>query len=602
MVDHEYRYRAGQFQLRNAHWLDDCCEPLLENQPHVVGLSTLADTLPTVLLMGRRLKEMAPEVTVVLGGPGTFGAFPGLLSEFADAADFVCQGEGELALAELVTALADGTDPYRVSGLWSWRDGALNHRGGQLPTNLDLIPMPAYQAVPMEDYLRMASPRIFDMHIGSGCTYACKFCMTSTFWDRDFRAKSPEVVLRELDWLHERYGITRVNFLHDNFANKRRYLENFVEYFTEHNTRYEWGCAVRPDNVTAEIVGRMREAGCFNIFCGTDAGSEKILRQMQKMPNSRRIYQFFAACRDIGMPFETNTIVGYPNEAPEDLEASLEVILDAVAYGATSSDLSVLQPLPGAEVTADYLDHLEPLSTQVLGTFLPPEVTTLVTENLTRFPGFAFIRKDNRDYPYYAGILRLARFFTRRYYFFLRFLKQVCGLRYVDAFERLLGTVSTDVAAALPALLTDLPEPRRRAAQALWEYERALDALRPGDVLAELDNVYLDPTSRAERPGHVALELPVDITRIIEDPARLVLPETALVPTAYLIHGSRRGELTTLRLLPWHRTLLAHLQEYGDIDVAATAAGLAAATGASEETAMERVTEVVAQIRTALAA
>ena len=41
----------------------------------------------------------------------------------------------------------------------------------------------------------MAAPRIFDVYLGSGCTYKCKFCVTSTFWERDFRSKSPQAAL-----------------------------------------------------------------------------------------------------------------------------------------------------------------------------------------------------------------------------------------------------------------------------------------------------------------------------------------------------------------------------------------------------------------------
>ena len=132
--------------------------------------------------------------------------------------------------------------------------------------------MPAYDAVPVPEYLEMAAPRIFDVYLGSGCTYKCKFCVTSTFWERDFRSKSPHIALAELRHLHDTYGITKFNFLHDNFANKRRYLEGFITYFAEHNPGFQWGCAVRPDNVRLDDLKRMREAGCFSVFCRNRRG------------------------------------------------------------------------------------------------------------------------------------------------------------------------------------------------------------------------------------------------------------------------------------------------------------------------------------------
>jgi radical SAM superfamily enzyme YgiQ (UPF0313 family) len=596
IIDNEFGYRTGRLAtIDGPRWLDEAVAPILASKPQVVGMTVLADTLPTALLMGRRIKQEAPGTAVVLGGPGTFGSFPKLLAGYADAVDFVCQAEGELALVDLVEAVAEGGDPHAVRGFWSLRDGAPHNGGPALPTDLDHIPMPAYDALPIDEYLELSSPRIFDMHIGSGCTYSCKFCMTSTFWNRDFRVKSPEVVLRELDSLHERYGITRVNFLHDNFANKRVYLEGFIDYFTEHNTRYEWGCAVRPDNVTESLLRRMREAGCFSVFCGTDAGSEKILRSMAKMPGSKRIYQFFEGCLTTGMTFETNTIIGYPDEDPDDLEASLEVIFDAIAHGAANSDLSILQPLPGAEVTQENLDRLVTVEQQMLGTFLPPEAQAMVSGDPADFPGFHFIGKGNQPYQYYVEVLRLTRFFTRRYYLFLRYLKQRCGTRYVDVFDRLAGVAPEAIPDALPGLLAGLPQAEHDAASALLGYEAAVLSLRPGELLAELDNVYLEPDARTGA-RYELLDLPIDVVRMFDDPVRLAVPEDARRPTVYLMYVSPAGEIRTLRLQRWHAALLRNL-ELGGVDEYEAAFELAAATGCSPDDAMDRVCRALDQLR-----
>ena len=71
----------------------------------------------------------------------------------------------------------------------------------------------------------MAAPRIFDVYLGSGAPTNASSVSTSTFWERDFRSKSPHIALAELRHLHDNYGISQFNFLHDNFANKRGYLE-----------------------------------------------------------------------------------------------------------------------------------------------------------------------------------------------------------------------------------------------------------------------------------------------------------------------------------------------------------------------------------------
>ncbi|MFJ4367625.1 B12-binding domain-containing radical SAM protein [Streptomyces chartreusis] len=552
VVDLEYEHRIGAFEPGDADWLDQTCARFLADDPDILGLTCLADTLPACLLIGREVKRLRPDVTVVLGGPGTFGVFPDALPRFADCVDFVCRGEGELAITALADAIADGADPAGVRGFWSCKDGQAVSSGPQPTTNLNLVPMPAYDAVPMGDYIRLSTPHIFDVHIGSGCTYSCKFCMTSTFWDRDFRIKDPAVILDELRFLHRTYGVTQFNFLHDNFANKRTYLDEFVSYFSEHNDMFEWGCAVRPDNVNPSLLRRMADAGCFNIFCGTDAGSEKILKAMLKMPSTKRTYEFFRSAQEVGIQFETNTIVGYPDESAEDLEKALEVVFDAIAYGAVNSDLSVLQPLPGAEITDEYRAELEPLENglDVMGTFLPSDVRELIKDDPATFTGFSFIRSGNRDYEYYQDVLRLSRYFTRRYYHLLRFLKQGAGHTYVELLDALLERAAMPIEEALTEILANMEGRHAQAARALFAYDSMLAEFRGDEVEEELVNVYRRPATVEEKPHFLIADFDVDVVTMISDPREITWKPELSRPTVVVVYRASEAEVSTLRLTP----------------------------------------------------
>lgn len=552
VVDLEYEHRIGAFEPSDADWLEQTCARFLADDPDILGLTCLADTLPSCLLIGREIKRLRPDVTVVLGGPGTFGVFPDALPRFADCVDFVCRGEGELAITALSDAIADGADPAGVRGFWSCKNGQAVSSGPQPTTNLNLVPMPAYDAVPMGDYIRLSTPHIFDVHIGSGCTYSCKFCMTSTFWDRDFRIKDPAVILDELRFLHRTYGVTQFNFLHDNFANKRTYLDEFVSYFSEHNDMFEWGCAVRPDNVNPSLLRRMADAGCFNIFCGTDAGSEKILKAMLKMPSTKRTYEFFRSAQEVGIQFETNTIVGYPDESAEDLEKALEVVFDAIAYGAVNSDLSVLQPLPGAEITDEYRAELEPLENglDVMGTFLPSDVRALIKDDPATFTGFSFIRSGNRDYEYYQDVLRLSRYFTRRYYHLLRFLKQGAGHTYVELLDALLERAAMPIEEALTEILANMEGMHAQAARALFAYDSMLAEFRGDEVEEELVNVYRRPATVEEKPHFLITDFDVDVVTMISDPREITWEPELSRPTVVVVYRASEAEVSTLRLTP----------------------------------------------------
>jgi Radical SAM superfamily/B12 binding domain len=604
IVDYEFSARAGRFRLNDETWLSDVCGPLLERRPHLIGLTVLADTLPVALLIGRYLRRANSAIVIAMGGPGVFGVFPNLLREFSDAVDYVCMNEGELALTELADAIAAGDARPRIPGFWSLdtASGALVADGREL-ANVNDLPMPAYDAVPVLEYLEMAAPRIFDVYLGSGCTYKCKFCVTSTFWERDFRSKSPHIALAELQHLNANYGITQFNFLHDNFANRRAYLDEFITYFTEHNPGFEWGCAVRPDNVRLDDLKRMRDAGCFSVFCGTDAGSEKILRAMHKMPSTKRSYEFFENCMKLGIPFETNTIIGYPEETPEDLEAALEVVFDAISYGAGSSDVSILQPLPGAEVTAEYLASIEFVGDAVLGTFLPADAAELARSRLEILSGFGFLHYRNRSFEYYRQVLRLVRYFGRHFFLTLRYFKVVAGRRYVDVFEGLLGAAEDILAESIRTMIAGLPVDQQTFAKALYEYEAACDTLVDVDIELEIENVYSQLSRRGPGPGYTVVDLDADVVSMFPNGKVREGVSLECVPTTYLIYLSVSGSLVTMQLPRWQREVWEQLQIIGIVDADRISHAVTAAHDVSIEmarSAVERARSTFAQIQAEL--
>jgi radical SAM superfamily enzyme YgiQ (UPF0313 family) len=506
IIDFEHLHRTGAYDP-DEPWIDAHLEPILATTPDIVGFTSLADTLPTCTVLAQEMKRRDPSIVTAVGGPGVFGVFPDLLAAEAGF-DYACKGEGEIAITNLCAAVANGAGVPQ--GFWlRTASGNVVDGGNQSPADLDALPMPAYDLLPMESYIELSTPRIFDLYVGSGCTYQCKFCVTAAFWDRNFRSKSAATIFAEMSYLHDRFGITTFNLLHDNFANYRSYVERFTQEFQELNASrdepFHWGCAVRPDNVNMALLEKMRAAGCNMIFCGTDAGSPRILREMAKMVDARRIYRFYDECARSGIPFENNTIIGYPGETSDDLEATLEISFDALAAGAANTDLSVLQPLPGAELTLQNLDYLVPVDEPIPGGFVPAEAWDVVERNAGLLTGFFFIQRDNEGFGWYGAVRDTFRYLSRRFTESARALKQR-GVRYVDIVAAIIEDRAdlSKPASVAEALLSFCPEGSEAAVaiaiDLAWE-----QLVVGGEVFSEIRNIYREQDAhRPDRPYQLA--------------------------------------------------------------------------------------------------
>jgi radical SAM superfamily enzyme YgiQ (UPF0313 family) len=50
-----------------------------------------------------------------------------------------------------------------------------------------------------------------------GCPYRCIYCNKNIFGTL-FRARTPENVVKEIDWLVEKFGIREIHIMDDNFT------------------------------------------------------------------------------------------------------------------------------------------------------------------------------------------------------------------------------------------------------------------------------------------------------------------------------------------------------------------------------------------------
>mgnify|MGYP001288730795 CR=1 FL=1 len=114
-----------------------------EKQADMVGIGFMSSLLPMAEELNRRVKSEFPGVPVVWGGIHPTSA----PEESIQEADFLCQGEGELAVVDLVKALSAGDDTTTIPNIWANVDGVIHAmRASATMPGVDRIWVPGEQS------------------------------------------------------------------------------------------------------------------------------------------------------------------------------------------------------------------------------------------------------------------------------------------------------------------------------------------------------------------------------------------------------------------------------------------------------------------------
>jgi anaerobic magnesium-protoporphyrin IX monomethyl ester cyclase len=251
-------------------------EWLARSRSEVIGIGLMIDMLPVTLMAVARLKELRPEVKVVLAGPGPSNLTDEILSRHP-AVDVIVRGEGELTAVDLVGALGTGGDLAGIAGI-AYRDRDGIHTTAHRPRNNELtdLPMPAYHRVDWRDY------RTVGVVLSRGCIFKCTFCEIPFIWQQGVQRRGIDGIVAELRHLKEKYGVKRVEILDDLFVSNRKWTREFCQAMIREKVGIEWTCFGYISLMNEELMELMAQAGCEGIFYGIEAGSQTLLEKTGK--------------------------------------------------------------------------------------------------------------------------------------------------------------------------------------------------------------------------------------------------------------------------------------------------------------------------------
>ena len=210
--------------------------------------------------------------TILLGSHGT--VMPEWILRRSKV-DFVVRSEPELTTVSLIESLQKGEATPITKGVsYLQNKKVINNSDAQRIQNLDELPFPAYDLLPMEKYRYTFAdiPTPFSLMMSSrGCPFNCTYCL-KVMMPNFYITRSSKNVVDEMKYLSEKFGVKGIYFQDWEFLINKKRVEEICELILQNNLDIKWGCNARAGDVNEEVVKKMKEAGCVRINIGFETG------------------------------------------------------------------------------------------------------------------------------------------------------------------------------------------------------------------------------------------------------------------------------------------------------------------------------------------
>jgi radical SAM superfamily enzyme YgiQ (UPF0313 family) len=350
ILDHCFERASMRSGSSSNPLLDALVARVRDHRPDVIGMTLFSRELGDMASLCTLLKREFPETTIVLGGPHPT-ARPLETLEQIPGCDVVVRGEAELILLDLVTALQSSRSLETVRGI-AYRDPGgqpVETPDGDVPQDLDALPLPDRQGVIEHYRSKTYSSFVYgspsDLLMTSrGCPFQCRFCFKVCV---QYRSRSPENVLAEIDWVMDHVRPVSIQFMDDSFTIQRPRAHAILDGLIERRYPLRLKVRSRVNAVDEPLLRKMKQAGVDTIVFGLESGSQTMLDAFDKRTKVRQNIEACRMARRAGLHCLGDMILFYPGETRETLEETRQFIGTA---NPTAVKFYVLSPLPQTRV------------------------------------------------------------------------------------------------------------------------------------------------------------------------------------------------------------------------------------------------------------
>lgn len=303
-------------------------EELLALRPSVVAFGVYIWNVTQIQKLLALIKQIAPEVITVVGGPEV--SFEPINLALKDV-DYVIQGEADTAFYSLCKRLLSS---------------AIEHQSGakiiasQRP-DLHALALP-YQYYSDEDIAN----RYIYIESSRGCPFLCEFCLSSL--DQKLRRFEDGAFYEALESLWQR-GARTFKFVDRTFNVQISHATKLLDFFLHKSPPYHLHFEVIPDQFPALLRQKIAQfpPHVLQLEIGIQTLSEKTSALISRPLNREKMQQNIQFLQQHGIHLHLDIIIGLPSEQIGDIASHLNAL---VALGHCEIQVGILKRLSGTAI------------------------------------------------------------------------------------------------------------------------------------------------------------------------------------------------------------------------------------------------------------
>ena len=268
----------------------------------------------------KEIKEKNGKQKILIGGPQVPHRGEYWIREHN--VDAVIIGEGELTVYDYLTS----NDPSSVKGVLCKVNEEIIYTGDrQLVMNLDTLPFPALDKVPLRNYnlpIKKGFP-VSSISTSRGCPAKCTFCSVR---EGVWRQRSVKHVVDEIEWQVRKLGVRELWIADDNFTLNRQRAWDIAEEIIKRKimVKMQLKNGIRVDKVDKELLAKLKEAGVWLIAVAPESGKQETLDRIQKGFTLERVKLVVQFCKELDIKTFAMFILGLPWETNEDIQQTIK--------------------------------------------------------------------------------------------------------------------------------------------------------------------------------------------------------------------------------------------------------------------------------------